>query len=315
MKKTELAAMTIADLKALARKKKITVPAGAKKADIIAALMSGTAGAPAPEAKKKPAKKKAAAVAKTEAGKPARKAPAAPKRAAATPKVPPAVKAPKAPSREWQMPAGIEEPLMAQERVSDAKYFTGPAEKKPPLPYDYLPHEYGEDRITLLARDPYIAYAYWEVTAARIEKEKAWFGWDSKLVVRIYDVTGVQFDGRNATSYYDQEVSDLSGNWYFDFGRPTHSFCADLGLLAPSGRFLTLARSNVAAMPRDGVSDVRDEEWMLVDEEFMKLYGVPGGIPGGLSSPQVQEMIRQRRMMEITSPGLFSRPKQKPKRK
>jgi hypothetical protein len=208
------------------------------------------------------------------------------------------------------MPAGMEGPLEAQERVSDAKFFTGAPEHKPPMPYDSLPHEYGGERMTLLARDPDMAFSYWELPQDRLEKEKAWFGRDSKLCVRIYDVTDVQFNGANATAYFDQEVYERVGSWYFDFGRPAHSFCADLGLLAPNGRFLTLIRSNTITMPRDGVSDVLDEEWMLVDEEFMKLYGIPGtsrGILGGLSSPEAQELLRQRRLLEITSPGTFPR--------
>jgi len=220
------------------------------------------------------------------------------------------------PRREWQMPSGVEEPLMAQERVSDAKYYTGTSEHKPPMPYDTLPHEYGGERMALLARDPYMALGYWELPQVRLEKEKAWFGWDSKLCIRVYDVTGIQFDGSNAAAYFDQEVYERVGSWYFDFGRPTHSFCADLGLMAPNGRFLTLVRSNRVTMPRDGVSDVLDEEWMLVDEEFMKLYGVPGsvrGVHGGFSSPEAQEVLRQRRLLEITSPGTF--PKQRPRKK
>jgi hypothetical protein len=216
------------------------------------------------------------------------------------------------------MPAGVEEPLMAQERVAEAKFYTGPVSEQRPTqasrPYEELPLGYGEEKIALMARDPYVAYAYWEATPSRLDREKAWFGWNTRLCVRIYDVTGVQFDGRNALGYYDQEVYERIGNWYFDLGRPTHSFCADLGLLSPEGKFLTLARSNYITMPRDGASDVIDEEWMIVDEEFWKLYGYPEGIPGGISSQQAQEIIRRRRrLQEISSPGLFSR--QKAKRK
>ncbi len=149
------------------------------------------------------------------------------------------------------------------------------------------------------------------MSPARIEREKKWFGWNSKLTVRIYDVTGIQFDGRNALGYFDQEIFERIGSWYFDVGRPSHAFIADLGLLSPEGRFLTLARSNHIAMPRDGVSDVLDEEWMLVDEEFWRMYG----LPSGLSSPQMQEMLKRRREMEISSPGLFARERAKARRK
>jgi len=323
MKKNELSAKTIAELKALAKKNKIVLPEGAKKTDIVKVLSksgsvaSGKATA-AKKAKKKTvttaarkttAKKSTKAAGKKTKGtvkkKAVVKAGAARKRAAA---IEPGLQV--IPQREWQMPAGMEGPLEAQERVSDAKFFTGAPEHKPPMPYDSLPHEYGSERMALLARDPHMAFSYWEVPQDHLEKEKVWFGRDSKLCVRIYDVTGIQFNGANATAYFDQEVYERVGSWYFDLGRPTHSFCADLGLLATNGRFLTLVRSNTITMPREGVSDVLDEEWMLVEDEFMKLYGIPGtsrGILGGLSSPEAQELMRQRRLLEITSPGTFPR--------
>jgi hypothetical protein len=294
MKKSELTAMIIDELKALAKKMKIKLPAGAKKAEIVDALMAADAAASIKSRKQAVAKKPAESKRAVEK-KPARRASAE--------------KSGRPSSHEWKMPAGIEEPLIAQERVADAKYYTGAqaSEKAAPSSQE-LPHGYNEDKIALMVRDPYWAFAYWEVTQARIDKEKAWFGWNSKLCVRLYDISGVQFDGRNAIGYFDQEVYERMGNWYFDLGRPTHSFCAELGLLSPEGRFLTLARSNYITMPRDGVSDVLDEEWMLLEEDFWKLYGFPGG-----SSPQLQEMWKRMRMHGITSPGMFSREKAKRK--
>jgi hypothetical protein len=287
MKKSELLTMVISELKALAKKMKVAVPTGAKKADIVEALHAAFKS----KSKKAAPKKRIVAT-----KKPAEKK--------AESKRVPARKPAPSPMREWKLPPGAEEPLMAQERVSDAKYYTGPAkEPRPSGPYENFPYGYGEEKIALMVRDPYLVHAYWEVTPSRIEHEKAWFGWNSKLAVRIYDVTGIQFDGRNALGYFDQEVFERVGSWYFDVERPSHSFLADIGLLSPEGKFLTLSRSNYITMPRDGVSDVLDEEWMLVDEEFRKLYG----IPGGPSSPQIQEMLKRRRMQQITSPGTFAR--------
>jgi uncharacterized protein len=320
MKKNDLTLKTVAELKALAKKKKISLAAGAKKEEIIKILAKG---APSPSKKRgttagealkaiRKTKTPKAAAEKKPSGRTAGvKKVAAGKKPVAKNISPSAVAAVQAPLRRpWQMPAGVEEPFMEQERVADAKYYTGTAEEKPTVTFDPLTHEYGSERMALLARDPYMAFSYWELPQARLEKEKAWFGWDSKLCVRVYDVTGVLFDGSNATAYFDQEVYDRVGSWYFEFGRPMHSFCADLGLLSPNGRFLTMIRSNAITMPRDSVSDVLDEEWMLVDEEFMKLYG-GAAISGGFSSQQAQELMSQRRMLKITSPGLFSKPKAK----
>jgi len=329
MKKSDLTAKTVAELKALAKKRKVSLSTDSKKDDIIKALMA-VAKVVKPAAKravasvKKAAKKIAVPVTKTVtkkalAAKPATKKTAKSRKSAVARKAPakkrtPSRKpAPKAtPVREWKLPPGVEEPLMAQERVEESKYYTGPALHMPPVAFGELPRAYNEERITILARDPYVAFAYWETTPARIEREKAWFGWDSKLCVRIYDITGVQFDGRNAIGYFDQEIIDRVGNWYFDFGRPNHSFCADIGLLSPRGQFLTFARSNYITMPRDGVSDVIDEEGMLLAEEFWRLYGFSEGSQG-ISSAEMQELLRQRRQMDISSPGLFSRDRAKRK--
>lgn len=282
MNKTELAAKSISELKALAEKIKVKLPARAKKAAIIDILLE--AAGP----KKGALKKSAKAV-----GKRATKRRTVSDKTAETPE-------------KWVIPSGVEEPLMAQERVEDAKYYTGKAVEGGAAQHTGLPHAYGEDRIVLMVRDPYWVFAYWEIDPARIDREKAWFGLDSRLAVRIYDITGVHFDGANANGFYDQEVYDRVGDWYFDLGRPSHSFCADIGLLSSEGRFLTLARSNYITMPRDGASDVIDEEWMSLEEEYARLYGFPAG-----SSPYAREWARRRQLLEITSPGMFGRERSK----
>jgi len=330
MKKSDLTAKTVVELKALAKKSKVSLSSVSKKDDIIKTLIA-VAKVVKPAAKravapvKKAARKVVAPVKETMtkkelAAKPSAKKAAKSKKSATARKAPAKKRTPagepspkSTPVREWKLPPGVEEPLMAQERVEESKYYTGPSPQLPPVAFGELPRGYNEEAITILSRDPYVAYAFWETTPARIEREKAWFGWDSKLCVRIYDITGVQFDGRNAIGYFDQEIVDRIGNWYFDFGRPAHSFCADIGLLSPGGQFLTIARSNYITMPLDGVSDVIDVEWMLQAEEFWSLYGFPEGSPQGVSSAEMQEIQKRRRQMEISSPGLFSRDRAKRK--
>lgn len=340
--------MVVAELKALAKKFKVNLPTGAKKSDIVdavalAARKSVKATAPKAVVAKVAAKKMAVKVAIKKASvkvavkkatvkvavkkaavseavkkaaikveKTAVKTTAAPRAAVKKVAGSPAVKLGKKP--EKKLPLELEESLPAQEKVAEAKFYTGVREAASvDQPYAELPNGYGEEKIALMVRDPYVAHAYWEVTPARLEREKAWFGWNSKLAVRIYDITGVNFDGRNAVGYFDQEVYERLGNWYFDMGRPSHSFCAELGLLATDGRFLSIARSNYITMPRDSVSEVLDEEWMQVDEEFWKMYGFPGGATGGLSSKEVREMWERMRLEGITSPGMSSREKAKRK--
>ena len=140
MKKSDLIAKTVVELKALAQKKKVSLSAGGTKADIINAIMA-LPKAKEPAAKKTTAKKTAVsakptakktvkAKKSTSAKKPAMKKRAAKKAPAAT-----------TPVREWKLPPGIEEPLMAQERVSESKYYTGPSQQPSVATSGELPHE------------------------------------------------------------------------------------------------------------------------------------------------------------------------------
>lgn len=278
MKKADLTAMTIAELKALARKRKITVPGSAKKADIVDALL----GASVPE-KKRPAARSTAAAGRSSVSSAKAAQPAAVRRAAP----------------EKRAAKRSERPQMAQERVEQAKYHagTGSGAGRPPS-YTELPNEYGEDRIVMMPRDPSVAFAYWEVTPARLAREKEWFGWDSALCIRIYDVTGVHFDGSNAAAYYDQEIQQRFGSWYFHIGRPGHSFVADVGLRAADGRFLVLSRSDTLRMPAEGPAAAAAEGiWALSDEEFREMYG----FPEGMSSEEVREFWKARRVGSASS--------------
>lgn len=351
MKKTDLLAMVVDELKALAKKMKIVLPVRARKAEIIDTVMEST------RSKEKAVEKKAA-VKKAKTRKVAEKKETAKKgkgieKKIVTKKAAPVKPASKAtvkstlsakksaakvaeitapvrtqtrrlpdpiiPIHDWKIQPEADEPHLAQERAAESKYYTGPEGQQATACAGVLPQGYREDRIVLIVRDPFVVHAYWEVTPERIKREKGWFGWESKLCIRIFDITGVQFDGKNAIGYFDQEVVERTGNWYLDLGRPGHSFCADLGLLSPDGRFLSLVRSNYITIPQDGVSDVLDEEWMIPDEVFWKLYGYPEGFEGGPSShrrrPQEWELMRRRRLQEISSPGLVVRERAKTRRK
>ncbi len=325
MTKNELESLTITELKALAKKKKVPLAPGARKADIVSALLPGKAkrGArTAAVAGGKPAAKEVIKTAKKRASSPrakgsqaagtgkTKKKITAKRQATAGPGATVSVSnarpsARKALEREWLMPAGRGESFTAQERVTDAKFYTGTAETGPAAAYDALPHEYGRERIVLLPRDPQTVFAFWEVTERHLDAERKRAGGEARLCVRIYDVTGAPFDGRNEVAFFDQEVYERVGSWYFNLDRPGRAFCADLGVRSAGGGFVTLLRSNTISVPRVGFSDVLDDAWAIPVEEFLRLYGVAG--PGGTSSAQAQELMRKRRLLEISSPGQWGK--------
>lgn len=157
-----------------------------------------------------------------------------------------------------------------------------------------LPERYGEDKLVLLVRDPWWIYAYWEVTPEH-EKEVS----DLVMrhgsaiqakVLRVYDVTDKNFPKHH--SFFDIEIG-FSNNWYVDVGAPDRQWVAEVGFRTRDGRFFALVRSNVVRTPRFGVSDVLDEEWLLPDELYWKIFGLSGGVTGQKSSLAVKEVLER----------------------
>lgn len=197
-------------------------------------------------------------------------------------------------------------------KAEEAKYYPRPSAYMPPRQWEReeLPSAYGETRIVVMVRDPHWLFAYWEITDARrmdIERE-ARAGWgDLRKVLRVYDVTDIEFNGTNAHKYFDIDITSETGNWYIRVGEASRSWCVDLGVVTSDGRFIVVARSNVVATPREGASDVIDEEWMSIEEEFLKLYGLWGGFAG--ASPgkaQIRKLLKERLEKELSSGAVSS---------
>jgi len=174
-----------------------------------------------------------------------------------------------------------------------------------------LPAFYDQDKIIIQVRDSRWLHAYWELRARTLEGLKSKLGDDfyrAKKVLRVYDVTNILFNGFNANRFFDIQINDFANSWYVDTAGPGRAWCVDLGLMLADGKFITILRSNVVQTPLDGPSGVTDEEWMIPEEMFARLYGMGFGL--GKSSPvggAWQERIKQ----GLFSSGLSSSPVKK----
>jgi len=179
-----------------------------------------------------------------------------------------------------------------------------------PMPQE-LPSSYDLDRIVLQVRDPHWLHAYWELRAVTIDGLKARLGdefYRAGKVLRVYDVTNIIFNGSNANRFFDIAINDSADSWYINTAGPGRFWCVDLGLILADGSFITIIRSNVVQTPLDGPSWVTDEEWMIPDDMFARLYGMGFGL--GKSSPvggAWQERIKQ----GLFSSGISSSPVKK----
>ncbi len=180
-----------------------------------------------------------------------------------------------------------------------------------PMPQD-LPYQYDRDRIVLQVRDPWWIHAYWEISNATLERLRSElkdeFYNRAKRVLRVYDVSRIVFNGQNAHRFFDIQINEYTNNWYIDTGGAGRSWCVDLGLLLAGGRFITIVRSNTVYTPLEGPSWITDEEWMIPEDMFARLYGMGFGL--GRSSPvgkAWQERVKKALFSGVlASPGMAS---------
>ncbi|MFC1478894.1 DUF4912 domain-containing protein [Candidatus Margulisiibacteriota bacterium] len=176
-----------------------------------------------------------------------------------------------------------------QETVEDSKYYEGFIQQTFPKPEWALPQKYDDTKVVLLIRDPFWLHSFWEINSATVDDIQNKLGHNtfstSQVVLRVYDVTDIVFDGANAHNYSDISVGEAL-SWYIRVPASNRSYCVEVGYKTEDGRFFAVARSNVIGAPNHTVSDVIDEEWMAVEGKtfFDKMYALSGGYQAGASS-------------------------------
>lgn len=148
-----------------------------------------------------------------------------------------------------------------------------------------LPQRYGQDRIALMPRDPNWLYAYWEITNGTVQaafQELGGTAGEVKTVLRVHDVTDLvgpdsaQPQLANSKEYLSIETDPTADEWYINVARPNRLYCVERLLVAPDGRTVSLAVSNLAATPSDHISDVRGETWVAASRRGTRIL-VPAG--------------------------------------
>lgn len=173
-----------------------------------------------------------------------------------------------------------------------------------------LPTEYGDTKIAVLIRDPEWVFAYWEINDASRQRFGIPRGRHNRpLALRVYDVTGIIFDGRNAHRFHDVAVNDYTTSWYLKLPMPNRDYVVEVGTYSDAGEFLAIARSNVAAVPRMGMSEVVDDQFMEVSEEvYRQIVKLSGGtqLKYRLGSEDVLRVLQHRVFETLSESPMFS---------
>ena len=160
-----------------------------------------------------------------------------------------------------------------------------------------LDHACVKDRIIAMVRDPYWLHAYWELSRSTLARAQAALGQDwhtARPVLRLMDVTSEDTTSASERHVRDIQIHGGVNNWYIDVINPPRAYRIDVGYLARRGKFFVLARSNVVSTPRVGVSDVLDENWASVQDQFQKIYHQSGSPNGSATSQDLRELFEER---------------------
>ncbi|MFA6564588.1 MAG: DUF4912 domain-containing protein [Verrucomicrobiia bacterium] len=131
-----------------------------------------------------------------------------------------------------------------------------------------LPASYNHTRLTLVEIEPHWIHAYWEITAPDCEAARAAAGpkaGEAAWLLRFYDVADIEFDGANARDSFDVPVDVSAGNWYVNLWSGGKTYCAEIGLRAPDGKFTPVSRSGVVQVPAATAAPRAEAEWMKVE--------------------------------------------------
>jgi hypothetical protein len=127
-----------------------------------------------------------------------------------------------------------------------------------------LPVLQSRTHCVLIPRDPNFIYAYWDYTQKDIDKlrnQLKFEGGDSQLIVRVYDITRIRFNGSNANHTWDLDVGYSTKNWHIHVWQDSADYCTELGMRYGENYFIPLIRSNTVRTPPKTASKRNDLIW------------------------------------------------------
>ncbi|HID74627.1 MAG TPA: DUF4912 domain-containing protein [Planctomycetaceae bacterium] len=166
-------------------------------------------------------------------------------------------------------------------------------------------NNYTKDRLVVMVRDPYWLHAYWELTRRSVERARVALGpnWHAaKPILRLAEVSRDATTSTVRQVIRDIEIHGGVNNWYVDVSDPPRSFQLDIGYLAPEGRFLCLARSNVVTTPQVGAVQAVDGNWAPVAEDFDRIYALSGGYNSDDDNGDLKQLFEERLHRPMGSP-------------
>lgn len=166
-----------------------------------------------------------------------------------------------------------------------------------------LPPGYGDNVLVILVKDPHWIYSYWEFNEQYQNHIKKEYGptifEESKMVIRVWD--------KNKNSYNDVEISPFARSWYIRVQNAHTVYFCEIGLIDKNGKFIKLLESNTVELPPEKPSTRTDSDYMIIKEDFEKIFKLSGGYEIGKNSFDIMRILSERLEKGVPSSGnLFS---------
>jgi glycosyltransferase involved in cell wall biosynthesis len=128
-----------------------------------------------------------------------------------------------------------------------------------------------DNHVGLAAVTPTQGFAHWRIRQEWVDETArrrggAWH--NCRLILRLYDVSYIHFNGFNAHRIQDEALPNLCGQRFFHLPRSGTSQLGEVGFLLRSGEFIPAARSHHVQFARGSWSPNRDQTALFVDERW-----------------------------------------------
>ncbi len=125
------------------------------------------------------------------------------------------------------------------------------------------------NHVALAMVNPIRGFAHWRISHDWIqetqrEKGDAWR--ECRMVLRLYDVSYITFNGLNANHIQDHPLPCICGQMFFNLHHAGTWQLGEVGFLLRNGEFIPAARSNTVSFPRASSSSYGTQEALLVED-------------------------------------------------
>jgi hypothetical protein len=165
-----------------------------------------------------------------------------------------------------------------------------------------LPELYEENKIVLLPVDPTRIYSYWNLNTETLELIEELNL--QQLVLKINDVTGIIYNGKNAVHYWFESCLARANNWYIYLQDSDRNLKVELGYVL-NGTFNVIATSNTIYVPRRNPSQFVADKFVIVTYPEVKparqklAFRLPSGKTGSFyryDDQSISESFNTRRL-------------------